>query len=192
VRVPRLTLVCASLVVGLAWAASPSNNSVIRFSYGMTKIDLTGKGLPGVVVFSRRDNFNAHGFDVLSIYVATTGLPEAHADFLIVPFFTDGKEQLELTSGGGADCRLHDTRLIHGPDGIHLILAQRAPGQSFVDRELVTFAYFDLKHNSTGEIGRPLYYFERTRSSTSEQKYCDVGEAFKQELGMDSYREPVS
>ena len=48
----------------------------------------------------------------------------------------------------------------------------------------VTFTYFSLKHNSAFDIGRPPYYFESTTSLKAKKQYCDVDEAFRQELGL--------
>ncbi len=38
------------------------------------------------------------------------------------------------------------------------------------------------------EMGNPLYCFERIKTFKSGQKYCDVEEAFKMELGLGDYR----
>jgi hypothetical protein len=69
-----------------------------------------------------------------------------------------------------------------------LIVATREFGDSYVDERLVTFDRYALKHNTSDGVGRPPYYFEWVESSVSSRRYCDVGEAFKQELDLEDYR----
>ena len=95
------------------------------------------------------------------------------------------QERLELTASGGADCSLQDFRFIVSPGrDLQLVTAQRESGTSFTDVADVTFTYFSLKRNSADDTGRPLYYFESTTSTKAKAQYCDVNEAFKQELGL--------
>ncbi|MFL6600464.1 MAG: carbapenem self-resistance protein CarG family protein [Steroidobacteraceae bacterium] len=157
--------------------------------YGITKVQLTPDGVRGLLVRARRDNGNAHGFDVLSIYALAHSSEVRDAEFLVLPVWEVGKEgkekeRLELTVSGGADCKLQDFRFLVGPGSdLQLVTAQREFGTSYADAAQVTFTYFSLKHNSAAEIGRPLYYFESTTSSRAKKRYCDVNDAFKQELG---------
>ncbi len=142
-----------------------------------------------MAVLSHRENFNAHGFDIFSIYIKDLVEGENVAEWSSVTFFDGEKERFVLTVGGGADCLLHDFRLVTPPAGksLRLVLADRELGGSFADEDKVTFSFFELRKNARGEVGRPLYYFERVRVETAKKKYCDVGEAFKVELGLNNY-----
>ncbi len=190
------TFVACVVVVGLGVINAAGtvidvreNQSVLPLSYGVNKASLTSDGLIGVVVLGRRDDFNAHGFDVLTIYVEPKGGGESGADFLIVPIFDKDQERLELRPSAGADCRLFDFRLLREPGSdAQLITAQRAFGQSFADSAQVTFQYYALKRDGDGQQGRPLYYFDATRSIQSKRNYCDVNDAFSGELGLGGYR----
>ncbi len=187
-RLANLALAIGFTVLSIGHAAEPRMETV-KFSYGITKIDLTGQGQNAMLVLGRRENFNAHGFDVLTIYVVARALPTDRSIWHLVPVFRDEKERLELTASGGADCLLHDFRLLKTPtkDGVRLIVAARELGQSYAEENNVTFEYYVLKKNSEGIAGRPLYYFEKSGSSKAKRKYCDVTAAFKEEFGLNEY-----
>jgi len=182
------TLAIAGLcAVGLAFGAGRLQPD-IHIPYGITDTQLTADGVHGVLVRARRENFNAHGFDVLSIYARTKSNAEPDAAFLIVPVWEGETERLELTSGGGADCKLSGFRVIGVGAGrdVQIVAAKREFGTSYADVADVTFTYFTLKRNSDGEAGRPPYYFESTASVKAKKQYCDVDDAFTQELGFRS------
>ena len=107
----------------------------------------------------------------------------------IVPLMDKNKEKFEITIGGGADCVLHDFRLIAGSGKVPavLILADRDMGESYADSEKVTFTYFRLMTRKDSIAGFPPYSFERARVKISNVHYCDVTEAFQKELGIGTY-----
>jgi hypothetical protein len=190
------TFIASVVVVGLGVInaagtviAVREDQAVLSLSYGVNKAPLTSDGLNGVVVLGRRDEFDAHGFDVLTIYVEPKGRAVSGADFLIVPIFNKDQERLELRPSAGAGCRLFDFRLIREPGSdAQLITAQRAFGQSPADSAQVTFQYYALKRNADGQPDRPRYYFDATTTIQSRRNYCDVNEAFSGELGLGGYR----
>jgi hypothetical protein len=191
-RLPSFLAACLMVVSGALIRSAGASDSqaavrVVHVHYGINKVQLTADGLRGMLVRARRDNGNAHGFDVLSIYALASSKEDPEANLLAVPVWgSDGKERLELTAGGGADCKLHDFRFTVGSEkDLQLITAEREYGSSFVDDGFVTFTYFQLARNENVEIGRPLYYFESVKTAKSAKKYCDVGAAFKQELGIE-------
>ena len=152
-------------------------------------LDLTGRGLPSMAVLAKRDNFNAHDFDVLALYVKTSLGNRDRSILRLVPVFENEKEQLTLYASGGADCLLHDFRLFTAPHQrkVQLVVAEREMGGNFADAAAVTFKFYDLKENVEGIPGRPSYYFTLSHSQAAKQPYCDVGAAFKGELGLGSY-----
>jgi hypothetical protein len=181
-------LVASGAMIGSAGASHAQGKvRVVHVGYGINQIQLTADGLRGMLIRARRDNGNAHGFDTLSIYALASSKENPEANLLAVPAWgTDGKERMELTVGDGADCKLNDFRFVEEPGkDLQLIAAEREFGSSFADDELVTFTYFRLRRNENAEIGRPLYYFESVKTSKSTKKYCDVGDAFKRELGIE-------
>jgi hypothetical protein len=168
-----LTLSC------LASAADYSKYRLVRIGNGLNAVDFTGDAIPDLVVSARRDNFNAHGFDVVSLYVRVRDGRRADQLHLVPLFYKDRSEKFELTVWGGADCQLRTFRLLVGPskDSAALIVANRDPGQSFADAARVTFTYLELKTNTEGIPGFPPYYFEETSVRTSSRDYCDVNDA---------------
>lgn len=190
---PRLAaatlLLCACF--GNAGAAAPST---IPLHFGSNLIDFGGPGTTGMALLGRRDNFNAHGFDVLTLYLKSTAPNtagvDADADWQVVTIFDGDKEALTLTTGGGADCRLHDFRLLRqpAPGDASLIVAQRDFSLSYVEPAPVHFKFYALRRNDAGDVGRPRYYFDLVKQTTSQKPYCDVGEAFAHELGVKAYR----
>ena len=189
-RVFSLLLVLGFVAVGvIACASAVGPEEVVKITYGITKVDLTGEGYDAFVVFGRRENFNAHGFDVLSMYINASLDKGALPIWNIVPIFNGEKEQLELMASGGADGLLYDFRLLRDSKkhGIRLITATRAFGETYADENDVTFDYYELKRNSEGLVGEPIYYFEKSSSSKAKKRYSDVGAAFKDELGLGQY-----
>jgi len=165
------------------------SGKVVRLSNGITRIDITGKQSEGMAILANRENFNAHGFDVLSLYIKTIDRESKKPIWSIVPVFDGDRERLQLTIGGGADCFTHDFRLLRDSNKqpLRLIVAERPLGEGYAVADVVTFSAYILRVNKEGETGHPLYYFELIKTFKSRQKYCDVGEAFKMELGLDDY-----
>ena len=134
-----------------------------------------------------RENFNAHGFDVVTLYMQDKEDGQKPT-WNVLPIYGDAadaeKEHLELTVGGGADCVLHDFRLLLPPDGhtAELVVAQRDPGESFADAAAVHFDYYVLTKNVDGVPGWPRFYFKLQKSAKAKSTYCDVNEAFDKEL----------
>jgi hypothetical protein len=135
-----------------------------------------------------RGNYNAHGFDAVTLYLLDKG-DDGRGTWTLVPVFTkkedDEKEHHEITVSGGADCLLHDFRLLIAADKVHppmLVIANRDAGASFADPAAVHFEYYELAENVTGTPGWPHFYFKATRSATADAEYCDVNEAFDKEL----------
>ncbi|HWZ62849.1 MAG TPA: hypothetical protein VNX02_07505 [Steroidobacteraceae bacterium] len=87
--------------------------AVVKLHRGINNVDLGGTGEHATVVVGHRENCNAHSFEVTTIY-----LPGGSAaDLDIVGLWEDQKESLYLTTSGGADCTLHDFRLLRSVRG---------------------------------------------------------------------------
>lgn len=155
---------------------------------GINRVTLRDDSAPGMAVLAHRENFNAHGFEVLTLYAKLPLPGERAAQWQIVPLFDAAGEHLELRAGGGGDCLLHDFRLLQPAGGrdARLVLAERELGESFAVAAQVTFHFFRLRANNEGHIGRPVLYFEFERTQTAKTPYCDVGEAMRVELGLPS------
>jgi hypothetical protein len=145
------------LVVVLLGAAdaNAAARAPLRPGNGVTEFDLLGDGTPAMAVVGRRENFNAHSFDVISFFVRL----ENRWD--VVPLYDDEKEQDSMTSSGGADCLLH--------------------GDSFVAVMPVKFRVYELVKNVNSDMGWPTWRFQLRRTATSAHAYCDVGDAFAHE-----------
>jgi len=163
-------------------AASPAakiSRSPVLIRNGPNKIDFAGDGSHGLIVKAHRENGNAHSFEAVSFYLLVED------SWNIVPIGWGEGEQDMLRIAGGADCVLHDFRLLPGgkDQPATLILADREIGESFADTRDVTFTWYSLVHNLHDQdpLG-PNYYFQKSRTETSKKPYCDVEEAFKEEL----------
>jgi hypothetical protein len=176
----------------VSYAATADAPVTVQLAYGVNEIDLGPGTSAAMAVLAHRENFNAHGFDVLTMYVKPPLVGPAPQDWQIVTVFDKDKESLSLAAAGGADCMLHDFRLVREPgqDKPILIVAERDIGNSYADSASVNFKYYKLRKNSEGDIGHPLYYFALTGAQTSRKRYCDVEQAFIEELGITDYREP--
>lgn len=192
---------CLHLLAASSAAAgglSPAG-SVVPLSNGPNVVTLTAAALPAQAFLAHRDNANAHGFDVLTLYIQAPTGPGSPPQWQLVPALDarderrrslPNGEHLTLTVSGGADCRLHDFRLLapaHGSNA-RLILADRELGDSFASAAPVTFRFFKLAKNGDGLPGRPVYYFEFDHEQRAARPYCDVGKALRAELALGPYQ----
>lgn len=188
---PLLFAAAFALQLTLAAAHEPVPAAqVVPLHNGMNTLSLTSAPLPAMAMLAHRENFNAHGFEVLTLYIqAPTGDGDPPR-WQIVPVFDAKGERLTLSASGGADCVLRDFRLLPPSPtrDATLILAERDMGKSFADAAPVQFRFFQLKKNTEAEIGRPVYYFELDHTRRAGKPYCDVGEALKSELGVGPYQ----
>jgi hypothetical protein len=93
----------------------------------------------------------------------------------------------------GADCILRDIRVLR-PKGqvkapVQLVTAERDFGQTYVDSMPVTFTIYRFVADTPNFAGSPPYYFQAFRTIRSHGKYCDVNDAFRDELGLAQYRD---
>jgi hypothetical protein len=191
---PNLIAILAGLTIlfaipGATATSLLDNYTVVRLEYGENRVDFNNDGVPDLVVVGHRENFNAHDYDVISFYANEPG--DEHKRLAIVPVFDQDKEKVTLAAAGGADCRLHDFRLLRPKRGEQtlLIVADRKMSDSYFEENTVTFSYFKLERNSTELVGRPYWYFNLAQVREAKVKYCDVNQAFRSELGLGDYRE---
>ncbi|MBG6081875.1 hypothetical protein [Rubrivivax gelatinosus] len=177
--------IAAIVLAAACTVATAAPGAVLPLHYGANTIAWPGAPGPAIAFLARRDNFNAHGFDVLTFYVEDTKGGEGDAAWHVMPFYDGLKEALELHASGGADCLLHDFRVIaEGASGLRVVVAERAPGPDFVTPGQVSFRFYALRHNTEQYAGWPPHYFERVETRRSQRRYCDVGEALQAELGL--------
>jgi hypothetical protein len=172
--------------------------NVVKLVFGVNAVGFGPAGTQGTVLLGWRENFNAHGFGVGTFYLkapkGTIPTGFQNDDVLgLVTLWNDvkgSKEALTVATSGGADCILHDFRLListqHKPS--LLVLADREMGETFVDEERVTFKIYTLTQNIETMPGRPTFYFDLTDQRVAKRKYCDVEKAFQDELGLGDYR----
>jgi hypothetical protein len=187
-RRPLALLVIASgLAAATAVAMDVSGYAVVKLHRGLNNLDLGFAGRKFSVAIAHRENFNAHSFDVVTVYLSS-GDPSQGLD--IVGFWDKTKEGLTLTVSGGADCLLHDFRLLESTRGMPpmLVVAERPLVMSYADNEPVSFRFYALKQNTEGLPGEPAYWFDLVETRTSRRAYCDVGFALSRELGLGDYR----
>lgn len=183
---PLALIGALTLAVTSASAMDLGRYSVVKLHPGLNNLDRAFGGHPVSVVIGHRENFNAHSFDVVTFYLwdrdAAKGLD-------IVGVWDKDKEALSLDVSGGADCLLHDFRLLWPKKGGGplLVVADRPLLTTYIDNAPVTFRFYTLKQNTAGAPG-PAYWFDLAETQTSEAVYCDVGIALSRELGLGDYR----
>jgi hypothetical protein len=188
----KVWMACGGLAAAMLSGSGPLRAATgpaeagIPIKNGMNHLVLDGK--EAIAFRALRENFNAHGFDVVSFYVHDTA-EDGTSTWQLVPLFgsydsKDDIERDELKVSGGADCQLHDFRLLKsvGSSPVRLIVADRDPGSSYADAANVHFSYFDLAKNDDGVPGLPPFYFKLKDTKVSSHKYCDVNEALDKEL----------
>lgn len=186
-------LAIASVLINASgsYAGVLDSYTVVKLSYGTNQVDFNNDGKNDLVVLARRENFNAHGFDVVSFYSEQPQDGNKAKVLGIVSIFDKSNEKLTLNISGGADCILNDFRLLKPKIGNEslLIIANRKMSESFYEENTVTFSYYKLENNSSGEVGFPFKCFKISNVSESKAKYCDVSEALSAELGLGTYME---
>jgi hypothetical protein len=203
---PRITrsglhlAVCLFLLLRASGSdAATASRPVIPLSSGLNTLTLTAASLPARAFLAHRDNGNAHGFDVLTLYIEVPIGEGALPEWQLVSTFDERDEKrhgvprgehLTLNTSDGADCRLSDFRLLAATDKADalLILADREFGDGFASPAPVTFRFFTLRRNSAVVFGRPAFYFEFDREQKASKDYCDVGQALQVELDVGPYR----
>lgn len=168
-----------------ASASSLDGYAPVLINNGPNTLHLAGHD---VLIFRAwRENYNAHGFDVVALYMKGDRA-SVDAAWNLLPVFGDFgdalKERYEVTVSGGADCVLNDFRLLRSSDGRSaiLIMAHRDLGASFADPAVVHFDYYTLAKNEDGTPGHPAFYFLFQKRTAAKASYCDVNEAFDKEL----------
>jgi hypothetical protein len=177
-------MMAASTALPVQAAGAAAGPGVVLVDNGIDRLNLDGHAV--LALRARRDNYNAHSFDVLSFYTVKTG--QSGEELKLVPLFGSEqgkeKERFEITVGGGADCLLQDFRLVQatGRQAVRLIVAERDFGASYIAPGIVHFTYYELRQNADQVPGRPSLYFQAGARLDSRQAYCDVNEAFDREL----------
>ncbi|NMV41818.1 hypothetical protein [Ralstonia insidiosa] len=172
-------------------AAAQAGYALMPIHNGVNALKL--RGYDAIAVRAWRENFNAHSFDVVTFFVRDGAAGRAQP-WSLVPVFrrSEGggsggsgeQEQLHVTTGGGADCLLHDFRLLLAQGGkpAVLILANREAGASYAADANVRFDYYVLTENANSTPGYPKLSFRWQKSQPARAQYCDVNRAFDQEL----------
>ena len=165
----------------------------VPLTSGANRIDLDGDGTPDVVFKAWRDNANAHGFEVITFYLAD---PDSAGHWLVVPLFdsTGGREQDAYRTFGGADCDLEDLLVVRSRTDARapaqLVSGTREFGESFADSMPVSFVVYQFVADRSQIPGRPPYYFRAVRTIRGRGRYCDIHDAFEKELGLGHYAGP--
>jgi len=189
-KVWLLIAICVLMHSAATHAAELGSYSIVKLSYGANQVDINNDGIPDIVFFAWRENYNAHSFDVVTFYIQTPST-DSIKPWNIVPLFKKEKESLTLGVSGGADCVMNDFRLLKPKKSAQslLIVAKREYSESFYEENFVDFHYYNLVSNAEGEMGRPIVYFDYKKTVRTKNKYCDVNHAFRSELGLENYME---
>ena len=167
---------------------------VIGLRNGVNEIDINGDGLKDLIVIRWRENYNAHGFDIVTFYLQFKSDVRPKDKWRLVPFFneTGVSEKTDFSTEMGADCILCDIRVVRPASPkkapVTIVIGVRDFGESYAEKASVTFIVYELRYNKEGDPGKPPYYFQRTKTIPGRNKYCDINDAFQKELGLGRYR----
>jgi carbapenem resistance CarG-like protein len=151
-------------------ATPPRSPVVIR--NGVNKVDFVGDGSHGLIVQGHQKNEDGRSSEIVSFYVLTGGRWN-----LVYVGLTPATEAAYVSILRDGDCVIDDVRLLPGStvQPATLILAE-------ADQKEVRFSYYTLKSSPEENSQMSRFYFERTHSELAKKPYCDVEEAFKEEL----------
>lgn len=171
-----VALAVLSAGAGLALAGRELSR-VVPVANGMTRVPFDGND--GYVIRSWRENYNAHGFDMIRFHFVDKA---NGGQWSLVPLYgtpgkartkgTDDDEVDTLTVSGGADCLLQDFRLLKAGavQPMRLIVATREMGDNYAASETVRFSDYVLTRNDDGTIGWPPFYFKLVKRTQSAGK----------------------
>ncbi len=158
-----------------------SNENVVKIENGLNFVDLDGDGDRDLVVSSRwRGGATGRHSDTYSFFVQVDfdGVTEWHTVSVN-----------EFGAYGDDECFLSDARVVLHPNDparlATLIDAIREPGEYVYDSTKVKFSFYELTNIDYMDMPYPIYRFELRDAIFSDGIYCDVGKAFKKELGID-------
>jgi len=155
-------------------------------SNGLNYLDLDGDGEKDIIVKGYRNNISAHTFSAISFYLSRkidSQKKFRRLDIISIGHVPD-KEEYQLFTHEGADCILRDFRLvkIKNSKKVYLIKAERylSGEKTYADKDIIKFAIYELQYDDTDD----RFSFNKINEFRATRKYCDVNEAFKQELGI--------
>ncbi|MGI8432982.1 MAG: carbapenem self-resistance protein CarG family protein [Chthoniobacterales bacterium] len=192
---PALALL-ALLATSAPAAAEPRAPGLVLLRNGINPVELGPGARAGMVVLAHRENFNAHSFEIATFYLRTARLDSDPATWQLIPFETKhagSSYENDLLVSGGADCVLHTFRIFAGrkAEAARILVADRAPGESFADPRPVTFTWYELAWNPDGGAGQPTAFFRVTKTATTRQAYCDADQAIRDELQLEGAITPA-
>ncbi len=158
---------------------------VVSLNYGSNTIDLDGDGKAEQVVKSWRENFNAHGYHSYLFLENRKSYYKGQITSTITVRAPDKGLHWDMArSSEGADCTVTDYTLIRADDELALVLlkSSRPTIDGYGGKYPVTFEFYKLIRNEEGIPGDPHRYWQRYKTITSKQIYCDVHNAMKAEL----------
>ena len=182
----------ASVVLAMAHPRPGSAQSeqfphmrIVRLTSGTNAVDLDGDGTSDLVVRAWVEIGTAHSYDILSFYLHNPAATQNQ--FNLIPFadsYSASRSDAFRTTRG-ADCTLTDLRILKPRAGpAVLVIGRRDLGTSYADSLPVSFTVYRLHNHHDNVPGIPPYLFVAERSFQSTNKYCDVNDAFRVELGL--------
>jgi hypothetical protein len=182
-------LLIALAAVGASSEHARAADALVAIPDGISRIDFDGDGRQEIVVRAWRENFNAHGFSVLSFYferpdrqasVEERSLPASLGVIAVERLDREGFTN-SVSTEEGAECMLRDFRLLQSGGEVMLLAAERPFGSGYDDTQAVLFTVYALTRNEEGLPGLPDAYFAVVRQYESERAYCDAGDALQAE-----------
>jgi len=168
---------------------------VVELKNGVNSIDLDGDGVLDMVIRARQHALGAGRHLDTYIFLVKVDTGERWEWNLIgldKPSF--GGYSYDFDAYGDDECMSRDLRLLSNGDDrrnrFTLISAIRELGRHQYDDDRVRFYLYELVDTNTMKLlDFPQYEFFLKQVITTERKYCDVGRAFLEELGIGKVRD---
>src|SRR3989344_4952691 len=161
---------------------------VIALKNGINTLDLNNDGIMDMVLKTRRENGTSpHWYSMYNIAILSKGLTfdeesQPYWHTVTTENYRDGDILETLSTYEGADGFLRETYLIKAPNQKPvLVMAVRDFGESYADKEKVSFHFYDLEQNTEADWVSDYFYRYRD-TAVADRKYVDVREAIAQEL----------
>ena len=186
-------LVAASVSISApSRAAEPMfpNAEIVELKNGVNSVDLDGDGTLDMVIRARNHSLGAGRHRDTLIFFVKVDTGEGW-EWNLIEFDKPSSRGFtgHFSAYGDDECMSRDLRLLISGDDqrgrLTLILAIRELGRHVYDDDRVRFFLYELVDTNIPKIlDFQRYEFFLKQVITTERKFCDVGKAFREELGI--------
>jgi hypothetical protein len=179
-----LPLATALFLLPFFWVngadAENAKMSISSIPEGITEVDFDGDGTNELLVKARRENFNSHSYDFITVYKKT-----ADGKFVVVPFIIPEyknfkrivRDYLQTRFNSEWGCEIRIFALSRPKSGTGKIVEAEQEGKPMKPHGKtfpVGFRTYEFHHDQTQSPGTPEWYFSGSKLTWVGSGQCDL------------------